>query len=575
MSEKKEPIPMFKAGRALQSLRHSGYDLPTALGEVIDNSLEADANRIQVVMEETVDKRKKKHITRIIIIDDGKGMSDNVLHNYLQIGFSTRYMSTQTIGKFGVGAKLAALNFARRVDAYSRTLGGEPWLHVYFDMDEALEMEANGGDVLIAPPSLDPVPAEIEGKLPKGSGTMVIWSRIDKLEEGRHAPDAKALQQDVAKELSRIFRQFIHDGRKLIVEGVELLPHDPTYMMDRTFADKELSKRMLADKENPPDDPTKDHFPPSLVLLDHEQILNSKVQVTVTVYPQEVVRKRYKGGDELAKKLRVPENMGCISFMRLNREVSYTNVPRMLPGGVLDLDRFIGIEVSFKPELDEFFGIRNVKRGVEPDGEVRQAVRQLLEKFIPQARKQIESIWGDTARKEGAHKGDLAPIEEAVKDANQTMPQSRVESPPDDDTDRRLDELATDVVGDDEEKKEKYLDRIKELPFVVENVNFPGTNFLDVQHLGKQTIIRLNTRHRFYRDMWEPLLALSKRDPTEVTGEESVKAARRSVEALSLLLISYAKAETMNANPEEQYGDLRAYWGQFLDSLLFKVKDVI
>ena len=31
----------------------------------------------------------------------------------------------------------------------------------------------------------------------------------------------------------------------------------------------------------------------------------------------------------------------------------------------------------------------------------------------------------------------------------------------------------------------------------------------------------------------------------------------------------------MNANPEEQYGDLRAYWGQFLDSLLFKVKDVI
>ncbi|MGH7136553.1 MAG: hypothetical protein ACREHD_12495 [Pirellulales bacterium] len=28
-------------------------------------------------------------------------------------------------------------------------------------------------------------------------------------------------------------------------------------------------------------------------------------------------------------------------------------------------------------------------------------------------------------------------------------------------------------------------------------------------------------------------------------------------------------------DPHEQYGDLRSYWGQFLDSLMGKVKDVV
>ena len=41
------------------------------------------------------------------------------------------------------------------------------------------------------------------------------------------------------------------------------------------------------------------------------------------------------------------------------------------------------------------------------------------------------------------------------------------------------------------------------------------------------------------------------------------------------MLVAYGKAESMNENPHEQYGELRSYWGMFLDSLMGKVKDVI
>jgi hypothetical protein len=51
--------------------------------------------------------------------------------------------------------------------------------------------------------------------------------------------------------------------------------------------------------------------------------------------------------------------------------------------------------------------------------------------------------------------------------------------------------------------------------------------------------------------------------------------ARRSAEAVTLLFIAYAKAESMAENPDEQYNDLRGWWGNFANYLLDKVKDVL
>lgn len=76
---------------------------------------------------------------------------------------------------------------------------------------------------------------------------------------------------------------------------------------------------------------------------------------------------------------------------------------------------------------------------------------------------------------------------------------------------------------------------------VCDSVDFPGNMFIDVKHIAGQVIIRLNTRHRFYREMWEPLKDIAQRDAGTVSGEEAVKAARRTIEALSLLIIAYGK----------------------------------
>lgn len=570
-------IPAIMTGHTLQSLRDAGYSLPAAIAEVIDNSIEAEANQIDVHLQNT-GSGGKAHVDRIAIADDGTGMGagpngESILQHYLQLGYSTRYMSKTTIGKYGVGAKLAALNFAERIDVWSCS-DDAGWRHVHFDLEEALEAEERGESIEIAEPDDLPIPEELQDLKPEGAGTIVLWSKIDRLRTARGSADVNATRIDLEKELSRIFRNFISGGIELSVNETELKPHDPLFLMENTWADEAIAEHLKqaegAERE------AGEHFPAVVIADEPLKIAGGTAQLRVTLYPPQVTRRRGSGGDKFAKRLRVPDNLGAISFVRLDREINYTNVPRIFPRGVQDPDRFIGIEVQFSPDLDPYFGVRHVKRGVEPVDDLRGEIRKRLDKYLPEARKQLDERWGQEARKDQQTTGEHAPIEDAVKDANRTLPKGRVQETPDEEEhEHALEDLASDVGKTDPDEKEEYIDRVRRLPFVVESVDFPGSLFIDIQHFSNQVVIRLNTRHRFYRELWEPIKEIAELDPSLVSGEQAVTTARRTIEALSLLIVAYGKAESMDENPSEHFGDLRMFWGQFLDTLLGKVKDVV
>lgn len=564
-------LPAVQTGQALLSLRDSGFSLPTALAEVIDNSIEANARHIRLDLRETT-KGGKKLVHEIAASDDGDGMDLDTLWHYPVVGFSTRYMRTDTIGKYGVGAKLAALNFGRRLDVWSRQSASGPWMHVYFDLDEALDEERNGvGHAGIAAPSETPVPAELEGLLPAEKGTLVLWSKVDRLEEGRMAPDYNGLVQDVVKEIARVFREFINAGIRIEVNGQNLLPHDPLFLMSDTWADAVLTRVMRKDNPNS----KVQHFPAELIWEEPVKVGGSTATIRITLYPLEATQKRGQGDSPLAKELRIPENEGSISFMRRGREIAYTNVPRIFPRGVKEPDRYFGIEVSFNPDLDAYFGVRNVKRGVEPHGELRDKIREVLKRYLAQARKKLDERWGAVARKEQEHTGEHGAILTAAAKVAPLLPGSRVPPAAEHRVRVELEDLARDT-GHDESKEEleSYIERVRDLPYVLESVDFPGKQFIDVRLLGNKVIIRLNTRHRFYRELWQPLSEIAGMDAGAVSGDDAVKAARRAVEGLTLMVLAYGKALSMTSEPDE-FDDFTADWGRFIDTLMGRVKDVI
>ena len=113
---------------------------------------------------------------------------DNLLANALSMGFSTRYGQRTGLGRFGVGLKLAALSQARRVDIYTRPMGQDLYFHAYIDLDLINRHEQE----YIEAVKIDGYPAEyadlmtdLQGKQFE-SGTLVVWSRVDRLSECRH-----------------------------------------------------------------------------------------------------------------------------------------------------------------------------------------------------------------------------------------------------------------------------------------------------------------------------------------------------------------------------------------------------
>jgi len=565
-----ESVPMVNAGRALNSLRDSGHSISTALAELIDNSIEANANKVLIQLDQGRNENGKKHVERVAAIDDGTGMEPDVLHRYLQLGFSTRYMSEDTIGKYGVGAKLAALNFALRIDAWSRTSGDDPWLHTSCDLSEVMDQGGRATEsLMIDPPAEDPVPENLQDKLPEGSGTLIVWSKMDRLEEGRYAEDFNELRLDIEKQIARIFREFIDGGISIQVNGTDLMAYDPLFEMERHWGDFKLNQFLGNDDQR--------HYEPIRMGSETVQVDGGEATVTVNLCPREAIQEKGDGGNKVTEVLRIKDRQGYISFVRQDREIAFSKPPQIFPSAVKTKDRYIGIEVSFTPELDDYFGVKNVKRGVEPHGKLRLKIREKLDSMVTEARKRINSIWDDIADENLSDDNDeIDTIEEELGKANRVMPKSR--ATPDEflSPDEALDDLADDVVGnEDEEKKEEYKEEVKDLPFVIEPVGWPGDRFVNIIHLEDQSIIRLNKRHRFFKELYEPIKKMASEDVDALTENQRKRSSRRALEAITLLVVSYAKAESMDENPEERFGELRSDWGKFLHTMMRKVKNVI
>lgn len=227
MAKQVSPV---QVGRALESLRNSDFDTYSAVGEVIDNSIQAEAKviRIKAETEEFKDKRRKAVPIEFAFGDDGHGMERDILHHCLQLGFSTNYNDRKGIGRFGVGMTLAAIAQCRRIEVYSKSKGGD-WNFTYLDLDE-MKDDPN-------PAIPEPVRKEVPKKyvdLVREPGTLVIWKKLDRV-----SVDFDELEYWIARTYRKfIGEEIIQDNkvvpnpkiRSIFLNGKIIHAHDPLYV---------------------------------------------------------------------------------------------------------------------------------------------------------------------------------------------------------------------------------------------------------------------------------------------------------------------------------------------------------
>jgi sensor histidine kinase regulating citrate/malate metabolism len=101
------------AARTIKSLRDIGYELPQAVADLVDNSIEARANEVHI------DLCFDGPDSWIRIADNGDGMDASTITESLRIG-SVREYEENDLGKFGFGLKTASISQCRRVVVASR-----------------------------------------------------------------------------------------------------------------------------------------------------------------------------------------------------------------------------------------------------------------------------------------------------------------------------------------------------------------------------------------------------------------------------------------------------------------------
>jgi hypothetical protein len=76
-----------------------------ALSEIIDNSIQADATKIEILLLEKLSKTGKREslVNEIVIADNGTGMDKATLETSLRFGGGTRHGAKKGLGKFGMG----------------------------------------------------------------------------------------------------------------------------------------------------------------------------------------------------------------------------------------------------------------------------------------------------------------------------------------------------------------------------------------------------------------------------------------------------------------------------------------
>jgi len=564
-----EMVSLISTGRAMASLRESDFDTCSAVGEVIDNSLQANSKNIKLILhEEEIAgrgiKKGSKVIHKCALGDDGIGMDSDTLHHCLQLGFSSRYNDRKGIGRFGVGMTLAAISQCQRIEIYSKTKDSDGWLKTHIDLEEILE------DPNIPEPVSSELPAEYLDLVGVASGTLVVWDKFDR------QPDTL---ENVRHWVRRTYRKFIGEERvengkvvevsepvKIILNGESLAPFDPLYVVnnpDISSPDRaQLLDTIVIDDMPVPEDAGGDQK-------------TSIITIHMSFTPESW---RPEGGgasgrSSMAKAARLDENEG-FSVLRAGREVFYDAMGHFNPKVENDgKDRWWSAEILFEPVMDRYFSVKNIKRGARFVRQLRERIQEDMKPTILRCRKDVKALWEKNKQNEVAEKTETQTSHEEAQDAVKTsnpIPSKAGAMKTEEEKITEVKDILSPIVKSEAELN-AWLETIKSNPCSIvdnEGTHWKGSTFLDIIPQGGNTIIEYNRSHDFFRFIYELLAELD--DAREKKDHDGVaEIAHRLKVAIDLLFMAYAKAEG-SLDPEheqpveETLEFLRSNWGAHL-----------
>ncbi|MGX5716315.1 ATP-binding protein [Arthrobacter sp. MAHUQ-56] len=168
-----DAITLIPDPHLMESMRAVGYNLETAIADLVDNSITAGADRVDILFSAETDPY-------VAIVDNGSGMSALEAQNAMRLaGNSSRDARTANdLGRFGLGLKTASISQCRDLVLVTKKDGQ---IHGYrWDLDYLIETQS-WSLIQLSKEECDALP-EAEHLHGHSSGTMVLWRKLDQME---------------------------------------------------------------------------------------------------------------------------------------------------------------------------------------------------------------------------------------------------------------------------------------------------------------------------------------------------------------------------------------------------------
>ena len=304
-----------------------GHSEPDAFAELIDNSFDARASEITIILEKD----------KITIIDDGNGMTPPELIN--SASFSSATANNAILGRFGAGGTAASCLLGDEKLVLTKTSDG--------DLLCAKQSLVKNVDKIEALPTTAGQQAKFK-KLCGDSGTIIIITCLKDSKYGRQG-DLKNVLLD---KMGLTFRNYLDGGKRIYIKRKgkkeDVRPYDPLF-----YNDEKKTISCYSD--------TLEHKGELISLrfsiLDHTGFIN---------------------GD----KGQPSQRSQGVHFCRNGREVDHKSHWAPVGWHRHNRNNCGKVDINFPSALDNDFGVKLQKNKVEPSQSLSDKLQMLIAPFL-------------------------------------------------------------------------------------------------------------------------------------------------------------------------------------------------
>lgn len=339
-----------------ESMRSVGYSIETAIADIVDNSIAANATAITLEFSGLPKPM-------VSVLDNGLGMSKDELRTAMRLAGKSPYSerAKTDLGRFGLGLKTASFSQAKRLTVISKKLGMDACAAIW-DLDT---VEESNKWLLewVDPKSLEN--RLVNKLLLSNSGTLVMWEKLDQVSSSQHNFDSEIREQAirVSDHLGLVFHRFI-DGPPnarvtFTLNGNQIEAVDPFF------------SRFQATQQKP---------------TTEVELGNGTIRITPFILPHISQLSKSDAKALEAMRKRFKDSQGFYVY-RGKRLISYGSWFRLNPK--TELAKMARVRVDTPNSLDKDWKLGIMKSSVEPPPELRKVLSNLVPNIVGDSRRVV------------------------------------------------------------------------------------------------------------------------------------------------------------------------------------------